>query len=146
MEALYSSETSVLTQRTTRRHIPEDNTLPNHWCENLKPYTILSLFIFLSLPKEREQSDRVLFYVCTREVLGWNLGRDEDYPEWCSSCFSSVPIGRDGTFNLGCSRFLPHPFQHIHWHPIIRRCIVQGVPRKTGPTHCLIYILEKNKT
>jgi hypothetical protein len=27
MEAIGSSETSVATQRTTRRHIPEDNTL-----------------------------------------------------------------------------------------------------------------------
>jgi hypothetical protein len=27
MEAIYSSETSVETQRTTRRHIPEDDTL-----------------------------------------------------------------------------------------------------------------------
>jgi hypothetical protein len=28
MEAICSSETSVATQQTTRRHIPEDNTLP----------------------------------------------------------------------------------------------------------------------
>jgi hypothetical protein len=27
MEAICSSETSVVTQRTTRRHIPEDDTL-----------------------------------------------------------------------------------------------------------------------
>jgi hypothetical protein len=27
MEALYSSETAVATQRNTRRHIPEDDTL-----------------------------------------------------------------------------------------------------------------------
>jgi hypothetical protein len=27
MEAIYSSETSVVTQPTTRRHIPEDDTL-----------------------------------------------------------------------------------------------------------------------
>jgi hypothetical protein len=38
MEALCSSETSVATQRTTRRHIPEDDTLHNHRCENLKSY------------------------------------------------------------------------------------------------------------
>jgi hypothetical protein len=36
MEALCSSETSVATQQTTRRHIPEDYTLHNHRCENLK--------------------------------------------------------------------------------------------------------------
>jgi hypothetical protein len=39
MEAIYSSETSVETQRTTRRHIPEDDTLHNHRCENLISYT-----------------------------------------------------------------------------------------------------------
>jgi hypothetical protein len=38
MEALCSSETSVSTQLTTRRHIPEDNTLHNHRCENFKSY------------------------------------------------------------------------------------------------------------
>jgi hypothetical protein len=38
MEAISSSETSVETQRTTRRHIPEDDTLQNHRSENLKSY------------------------------------------------------------------------------------------------------------
>jgi hypothetical protein len=38
MEAIYSSETSVASQQTTRRHIPEDDTLHNHRCENLKSY------------------------------------------------------------------------------------------------------------
>jgi hypothetical protein len=38
MEALCSSETPVDTQRTTRRYIPEDDTLHNHRCENLKSY------------------------------------------------------------------------------------------------------------
>jgi hypothetical protein len=38
MEAISSSETSVDTQRTTRRHIPEDDTLHNYCCENLKSY------------------------------------------------------------------------------------------------------------
>jgi hypothetical protein len=39
-EAISSSETSGPTQRTTRRHIPEDDTLHNHRCENLKSYTV----------------------------------------------------------------------------------------------------------
>jgi hypothetical protein len=38
MEAICSSETSVASQQTTRRHIPEDYTLHNHRCENLKSY------------------------------------------------------------------------------------------------------------
>jgi hypothetical protein len=36
IEATYSSETSVDIQRTTRPHIPEDRTLRNHLCDNLK--------------------------------------------------------------------------------------------------------------
>jgi hypothetical protein len=40
MEAICSSETSVETKRTTRRHIPEDYTRHNHRCENLKSYTV----------------------------------------------------------------------------------------------------------
>jgi hypothetical protein len=38
MEAIRSSETSGTTLRTTRRYIPEDDTLQNHRCENLKSY------------------------------------------------------------------------------------------------------------
>jgi hypothetical protein len=38
MEAICSSETSVDFQRVTRRYIPEDSTLHNHRCENLKSY------------------------------------------------------------------------------------------------------------
>jgi hypothetical protein len=40
MEALRSSETSGTTQRTARRHIPEDDTFYNHHFENLKSYKI----------------------------------------------------------------------------------------------------------
>jgi hypothetical protein len=37
-QATRSSETSGTTQGTTRRHIPEEHTLQNHRCENLKSY------------------------------------------------------------------------------------------------------------
>jgi hypothetical protein len=46
MEAICSSKTSVQTRRTTRRHIPEDGTLHNHRCENLKSCKITSYFSF----------------------------------------------------------------------------------------------------
>jgi hypothetical protein len=42
MEAICSSETSVDTQRTKQRYIPEVDTLHNHRYENLKPYMIYS--------------------------------------------------------------------------------------------------------
>jgi hypothetical protein len=38
MEAKYSSETSVDFQRTTCLYIPEDRTLHNHRCDNLRSY------------------------------------------------------------------------------------------------------------
>jgi hypothetical protein len=47
MEAICSSETSVETQRTTRRHIPEDDTLHNHRCENLKSYKYRDVFFVI---------------------------------------------------------------------------------------------------
>jgi hypothetical protein len=48
MEAIRSSETSGTTQRTTRRHIPEEDTLQNHRCENLKSYkcTVISINMY----------------------------------------------------------------------------------------------------
>jgi hypothetical protein len=42
MEAICSSETSADTQRATRRYIPEDSTLHNHRCGNLKILPIKS--------------------------------------------------------------------------------------------------------
>jgi hypothetical protein len=38
MEMICSSETSVGFQRTIRRYIPEDRTLHNYGCENLKSF------------------------------------------------------------------------------------------------------------
>jgi hypothetical protein len=43
MDATCSSETSVDFQQTTRCYIPEDRTLHNHCCENLKSYSTLSV-------------------------------------------------------------------------------------------------------
>jgi hypothetical protein len=44
MEAIRSSETSGTTHRTTRRHIPEEDTFQNHRCENLKSYNNATAF------------------------------------------------------------------------------------------------------
>jgi hypothetical protein len=44
MEAICSFESYVDFHRTTRRCIPEDRTLLNHRCENIKSYTVGYLF------------------------------------------------------------------------------------------------------
>jgi hypothetical protein len=38
MKAIFFSETSVDSQRTIRRYIPEDDTLQNYRCKNFKSY------------------------------------------------------------------------------------------------------------
>jgi hypothetical protein len=48
METICSSETPVATQQSTRRHIPEDDTLRNHLCENLKSYNVAYTFTDLT--------------------------------------------------------------------------------------------------
>jgi hypothetical protein len=45
MEAIYSSETSVDFQQTTRRYIPEDRTIHNQRCENLTSFNTSLHFI-----------------------------------------------------------------------------------------------------
>jgi hypothetical protein len=45
MNAICSSETSVDSQRSTGRYIPEDGTLHNHLCENLKSYNTVNMLI-----------------------------------------------------------------------------------------------------
>jgi hypothetical protein len=59
MEAIRSSETSGTTQRTTRRHIPEGNTLQNHRCENLKPLELV--FALMAFVLEQELGSGRLF-------------------------------------------------------------------------------------
>jgi hypothetical protein len=69
------SETSVDFQRTTRRYIPEDSTLHNHCCENLKTYNLIivhyraiGLFWTLSfvLYVEDKRAQRFGDWICLR--------------------------------------------------------------------------------
>jgi hypothetical protein len=52
MEAICSSETSVASQQTTRRHMPEDDTLYNHRCESLKSYKNTFGYTILPIPPQ----------------------------------------------------------------------------------------------
>jgi hypothetical protein len=55
-EQRYVSETSVDSQRSTQRYIPEDSTLDNHCCKNLKSYiwTTISLNVINRLIQATE--------------------------------------------------------------------------------------------
>jgi hypothetical protein len=68
MEAIRSSETSGTTQRTTRRHIPEEDTLQNHRCENLKSYRKRVILLEGSQAPPVRPSDECNMKVKT---LGW---------------------------------------------------------------------------
>jgi hypothetical protein len=59
MEMICSSETSVDFQQTTRRCIPEDRTLHNHRCKNLKSYYCI---LFSTLEIEAVYSSETLAY------------------------------------------------------------------------------------
>jgi hypothetical protein len=52
MEAIRSSETSVESTTSTRRHTPEDGILHSHRRENLKSYKFSLAFGFMVLTDE----------------------------------------------------------------------------------------------
>jgi hypothetical protein len=74
MEAISSPETLVETQRNTRRHIPEDDTLQNHRCENLKSYEvrIVSYVLMYQFLTSNQKSHDHLLVVS--ECISGNLG------------------------------------------------------------------------
>jgi hypothetical protein len=45
MEVTCFSETLADFQQNTWRYIPEDRTLHNHWCENLRSYTVIKFWV-----------------------------------------------------------------------------------------------------
>jgi hypothetical protein len=96
MEAICSSETSVDFQRTTQRYIPEDSTLHNHRCENLKshsPHSFLGFVHRLAFPTEHSVSELHLFSFSgekeRRHLLNW-VRQSPDNP---SPGPSNVPTG-----------------------------------------------------
>jgi hypothetical protein len=64
MEAICSSETSVDFRRTTRRYVPEDSTLHNHRCENIRSYGTLHDFPQLLQTREFLSLSRKEYWVC----------------------------------------------------------------------------------
>jgi hypothetical protein len=78
MEAISSSEKLGATQWTTRRHIPEDDTLHNHRCENLKSYIENTSFFWtysstLNMEALCSSETSVTFYQATHDHFSeWN--------------------------------------------------------------------------
>jgi hypothetical protein len=75
----------VETQRTTRRHIPQDDTLNNHRCENLKSY----IYHLVS-----DRSGEVVITPASDARGSGFKSRRGDRMFWVFSCFSSVLQGR----------------------------------------------------
>jgi hypothetical protein len=69
MEAIYSSETSVATQQTIR-HIPEDDTLHNHRCENLKSYEVFKCPLVLVIIRVIHYSGKATWPQGFRRIAG----------------------------------------------------------------------------
>jgi hypothetical protein len=72
MKAIRSSETSGATQRTTRRHIPEDDTLHNHRCENVKSY-LFQVSILALLGKFNGNHAKNQDSIFRIEIRKWDL-------------------------------------------------------------------------
>jgi hypothetical protein len=76
MEAIYSPETSVDTQRNTRRYIPEDDTLHNHHRENFKSYIILIFVLKSFLKCGFTYMFKIIDLISSRQwVSGWGYSR-----------------------------------------------------------------------
>jgi hypothetical protein len=69
MEAACSSETPVDFQRTTWRYIPEDRTLHNHRCENLKSLISQKLIKrMMRFPAKFSMDVTLVVYLCNKLV------------------------------------------------------------------------------
>jgi hypothetical protein len=62
------------TQRTTRRHIPEDDTLHNHRCENRKSYSVVLCPQNESPPKiNYKGGEKIGMWISLTFIIYWNL-------------------------------------------------------------------------
>jgi hypothetical protein len=97
MDAIYSSEMSVDTQRTTRRYIPEDGTLHNHRCENLKSYQCNPVLLIINSSPYRTV---VLSFHLRSDLETWGFPRScctELVRKSCSP-IRDICLAQEGTF------------------------------------------------
>jgi hypothetical protein len=81
VEVTCSSETSVDVQRTTRRYIPEDKTIHNHRCDNLKFYEYLTPRVTAMGDVVRSPVINVLNNQSRTDDKGWSCMCRLDYFE-----------------------------------------------------------------
>jgi hypothetical protein len=73
MEVICSSKTSVDFQRVIRHFIPEDSTLHNHQCANLKSYITWNPFHIYSTPSLLTQGDPKTCYILRVTQGAWRV-------------------------------------------------------------------------
>jgi hypothetical protein len=129
METISSSETSVDFKRTTRRYVPQDSTLHDHRCENLKSCIHKVFNIFLPNPKVVRLSNSLNFIkdvnypaflveICVLSVIRWKK------LSWLIRHFSIVNYSPMPSIIvcLSCPFALKHCFSVaiLMWGPLIR--------------------------
>jgi hypothetical protein len=107
MEAICSFETSVDIQRTARRYIPEDSTLHNDRCENLKFY---ELQIFYSWSYTYLYSHRV--WKAQYNLIRYTGGVTMTAGQWQLECSSSE------TYNCGAESHAPSALASTIKYPL----------------------------
>lgn len=60
---LFFSETPIDFQRTTRCYIPQDRSLYNHQCDNLKSYINLPVLSLRGLKRNKGSESLILYFV-----------------------------------------------------------------------------------
>jgi hypothetical protein len=71
MEAICIFETSVNFQRTTWRYIPEDITLHNHRCDDLKSY-VISICLHKKYCRTWHTCHKIYIYICMFILMNLN--------------------------------------------------------------------------
>jgi hypothetical protein len=110
MEAIFSPETSVDFQWTTRFYVPGDSTLHNHHCENPKLYKNLFWFFFFSWVRD-----------CVEGVIAdcWSWSAETQACHPFCSIISKIATSRMSAGIKNARDFLLHNFCSKHFSQCI---------------------------